>query len=152
MKSIRSRKFVAITAVLAGLMIPDVHALAKSTNIDRQLRIGVSKVRRAKTVPRRLDAAERLVKLTDQCDCSTVTDETIHSIVSLLDINDDGVQMWVAAALGDLGIRAKGAAPKLLKIYAVSACEVLDRGSPATIPLALAKMGVATPNPDCGLR
>jgi hypothetical protein len=146
--SIDARQVLVIIAALGLFAIANVSAGAESS-IDERLRSTIAAVRRAKTVSRRLEAAEHLVVLTDKCDCSAVTDDTIHSLVSLLDIDDDGVQMWVAAALGDFGIRAKEAVPKLLSIYSVSACLVLDRGSPATIPIALAKMGVTAPSPKC---
>jgi hypothetical protein len=152
MSSFINLKLVTIVAFFALLPTPSVKASAKSANIDQQLRIAVAKVRRTKSVVRRLDAAEHLAELTVNCDCGSVTDATIHSLVSLLDIDDDGVRMWVAAALGDFGGRAKEAIPKLLSIYSVSACEIHDRGSPATIPFALAKMGVTAPSPNCALR
>jgi hypothetical protein len=63
----------------------DVKASAKS-NLDRQLRSAIAKVRSAKTVSLRLAAAEPLLALTDKSNCSPVTDDTIHSLVSLLDV------------------------------------------------------------------
>ena len=136
--------FTVLAFLLSGM------ALAKTQpDINHQLRSTIAKVRRAKTTAERLDAAERLVALTDERDCSAVTNETIHSLVSLLDIEDDGVRMWVAAALGDIGPRASEAIPKLLGILSVSACMVADRGSEATIPIALTKMGVTPPPINC---
>lgn len=148
---LRARHLAGVLTVLALFMFAGLNASAKS-DIDRQLKSAIAKVQRSKSVARRLDAAEHLVALTENCDCDAVTDDTIHSLVSLLDIDDDGVQMWVAAALGAFGSRAKEAVPKLLSIYSTSACKILDQGSPATIPIALAKMGVAVPSPNCGLR
>ena len=150
--SIGALKFGALIAALALLMSPSSQAGARSTNIDNQLREAIARVRRTKSVVHRLAAAEHLLALTDNCDCSAVTDDTIHSLVSLLNIDDDGVQMWVAASLGTFGGRAKEAIPKLLSIYSVSACQILDRGSPATIPIALKEMGVTAPKPDCASR
>jgi hypothetical protein len=146
------RQLLGIITVIALLLIPNAQASAKSSTIDHQFRSAIAKVRRTKTAVGRLDAAEHLAALTVNCDCGAVTDATIHSIVSLLNINDDGVRMWVAAALGDFGGRAKEAIPKLLSIYSVGACEIWDQGSPATIPIALAKMGVTAPVPNCRLR
>lgn len=151
-RCIRLRQLLGIIAALALFLAPNVQASATSPSIDQQLRTAIAKVRRAKTVVHRFDAAEHIVALTDHCDCGAVTDDTIHSLISLLDIEDDGVRMWVAAALGDFGGRAKEAVPKLLSIYSVSACEIWDHGSPATIPIALAKMGVTAPTPECGFR
>ena len=136
--------FTVLSFLLSGV------ALAKTPpDINHQLRSTIAKVRRAKTTAERLDAAERLVALTDDRDCSAITNETIHSLVSLLDIEDDGVRMWVAAALGDIGPRASEAIPKLLSILSVSACMVADRGSAATIPIALTKMGETPPQINC---
>jgi len=145
---IRVLPFLGVLTVLTLSPLTDVKVSAKS-NLDLLLKSAIAKVRRTKPGPRQLDAAEHLLALTDNRDCSSVTDETIHSLVSLLDISDDGVQMWVAATLGVFGTRAKEAVPKLLSIYAVSACTIQDRGSPATIPIALKSMGVAVPHPKC---
>ena len=151
--SICALRSVALIAALALLLLPNEQARAKtSNNVDQQFRIVIAKVRRTKSLVRRLAAAEHLAELTINCNCDSVTDDTIHSIVSLLDIDDDPVRMWVAAALGDFGVRAKEAVPKLLSIYSVSACEIHDRGSPATIPTALKKMGASAPNPNCASR
>lgn len=147
--SIRVLPFLGVLTALTLSPLTDVKASARS-NLDRQLRSAIAKVRTAKSVPLRLAAAEHLLALTDKSDCGSVTDDTIHSLVSLLDIEDDGVQMWVAATLGVIGKRAKGAAPKLLSIYSVSVCAVQDRGSASTIPIALKNMGVAVPVPNCG--
>lgn len=143
------RQLLAILAVFALLPISNAQASAKSTNLDLQLRAAVAKVRRTKSLVPRLAAAEHLAELTVNCDCDSVRDGTIHSIASLLDLDDDPVRMWVAAALGDFGVRAKEAAPKLQSIYSVSACEIHDRGTPATIPMALKKMGVTVREPNC---
>jgi hypothetical protein len=118
-------------------------------DINHQLRSAITKVQRAKTPIAKYDAAVRLAALTDERDCSGVTDETIHSLVSLLDIEDDGVQMWVAAVLGDIGPRAKEAIPKLVSILAVSNCMTWDQSSAATIPIALTRMGITPPRRNC---
>lgn len=149
MKAHLSTPQIVILFVVLAFLLPSV-ALAKTRpEINHQLRSAIARVRRAKTLPEKLDAAERLVALTDERDCSAVTDETIHSLASLLDIEDDGVRMWVAGALGDIGPRASEAVPKLLSILSVSACTVADRGSLATIPKALTKMGVTPPAINC---
>jgi hypothetical protein len=145
---IYAKRFGIVVMTLALVLIANMEASANS-NLDRELRSAIAKVRSAKTVAHRLAAAEHLLALTDKRDCSSVTDDTIHSLISLLDIDDDGVRMWVAATLGVFGMRARGAAPKLLTIYSVSACIVSDQGSDATIPIALKNMGVAVPHPDC---
>lgn len=141
-------RFLIVLTTLALVLIAHGEASAQS-NLDQQLRSAITKVRQAKTGPRRYTAAEHLLAITYNCDCKEVTDETIHSLVSLLDIDDDAVQMWVAATLGIFGTRAKEAVPKLQSIYSVSACKIQDRGSDATIPIALRSMGVTVTHPKC---
>jgi hypothetical protein len=143
-----ARQFVIFFAVIA-LFFPEVARASTSHDINQQLRSAIAKVRKGKTPADRRNAAERLASVTDERDCAAVTDETIHSVVSLLDIEDDIVQMWVAAALGDIGPRAKASVPKLLSILAVSDCKMWDISSAASIPVALKKMGVTPPPRNC---
>jgi len=72
-------------------------------------------------------------------------------MVSLLETEEDSVRAWVAASLGHLGLRAKVAVPKLLKLLP----EVDGlRGSLTSAPfirVALKRMGEKPPPPpDCG--
>jgi hypothetical protein len=142
------RQIAILCATFALLQAGPARAQAKP-DINRQLRSAIARVRRAKTTDAKSDAAERLVALTYEKDCSAVTDETIHSMVSLLDMPDDVVRMWVAGALGDIGPRAKIAAPKLLSILAEVECMDWDLSSASTIPVALRKMGVTPPLRNC---
>lgn len=138
------------TLVVVFVFLVSGVAIAKTRpDINHQLRSAIAKAQRTKPTAKRLEAAERLVALTDERDCSAVTTETIHSLVSLLDIDDDGVRMWVAAALGDIGPRASEAIPKLLSILSVSDCMIWDHSSAATIPIALRKMGRVAPVRNC---
>jgi len=141
-------QLVIMLALATPLLPGEARARAKS-DVNQQLKSAIAKVRRAKTPIGRLDRAERLLALTYERDCSAVTDETILSLVSLLDIDDDGVQMWVAAVLGVIGPRAKIAVPKLLSILAVSDCQMWDLSSAATIPIALKSMGITPPPRNC---
>ena len=118
-------------------------------NINAQLLDAIAKVRKAKTPAARYKAAERLGAITYEKDCSSVDDKTIQALISLLDIEDDGVRMWVASDLGDIGPRAKAAVPKLISILSVSDCMTWDHSSAATIPIALRKMGVDPPVRNC---
>ncbi|MFI5125467.1 MAG: hypothetical protein ACHQJX_01430 [Candidatus Acidiferrales bacterium] len=149
MKSTQHVRQIATLCAAFALLWPGMARAKAKRDINRQLQLAIAKVRKAKTSDAEYDTAERLVALTYERDCSDVTDETIRSMVSLLNMQDDVVRMWVAAALGDIGPRAKIAAPKLLSILAEVECKDLDFSSEATIPIALKKMGVTPPPRNC---
>jgi len=148
MKPIWNKRRIAILCFAFALLTGVAGARSKP-DINRQLQSAIARVRKAKTITAKSDAAERILALTYERDCSDVTDETIQSMISLLDVPDDGVRMWVAAALGDIGPRAKAAVPKLLSILAEVDCKIWDQSSAATIPVALESMGVARPPWNC---
>lgn len=118
-------------------------------DINAQLLHAIARVREARTPAARYKAAQRLGAVTYERDCTEVNDNTIEALISLLDIEDDGVRMWVASDLGDIGPRAKAAVPKLVSIISVSECMAWDHSSAATIPIALKRMGVEAPSRDC---
>jgi hypothetical protein len=149
MNTLRKAQRIAALSVAVALFLPGTATPRRKPDINQQLRWAIARVRKAKTTTAKSDAAERLVALTYERDCSDVTDETIHSMVSLLDMPDDVVRMWVAGALGDIGPRAKVAVPKLLSILAEGECMDLDLSSASTIPVALRKMGVTPPPRNC---
>jgi hypothetical protein len=139
----------AIFFVSMALFLPSAAKAQTGPDINQQLRSAITSVRKAKTITASSDASERLVSLTYEKDCSGVSDETINSMVSLLNIPNDIVRMWVAGALGNIGPRAKVAVPKLLKILSDVQCNNLDLSSASTIPVALRKMGVIPPPSNC---
>jgi hypothetical protein len=149
MKTAQNAHRIAILCVAFALLLPGVARAEAKPTINQQLQQAIAKVRKAKATAAKSDAAERLVALTYERDCSDVTDETIQSLISLLDMPDDVVRMWVAGALGDIGPRAKGAAPKLLRILAEVECKQWDLSSASSIPVALGKMGVTPPPRNC---
>ncbi len=146
MNTIWKTRRIAGLCVAVALVLPGVARPRGKPDINQELQRAITKVRKAKTIRAKSDAAERLVALVDDRDCSDVTDQTIQSLISLLDIPEDVVRTWVAAALGQIGPRARAAVPKLLSILAEIECKDLDFSSEATIPIALGKMGV-TPLP-----
>ena len=93
----------------------------------------------------RAEAAEHLADLIYRAKPNSVDDKTITDMVSLLDIHDDSVRGWTAAALGHLGRRAKVAAPRLLALLAEVDCLEGDLTSAASIRPALERMGVKPP-------
>ena len=149
MRRFRNKQRVTILCAAFGLLLPGVAGARTKPDINQQLQSTIAKVRKAKTTTAKADAAERLVALTYERDCSDVTDETIQSMISLLDMPDDVVRMWAAAALGDVGPRAKAAVPKLLSILAEVDCMNWDFSSAATIPIALRRMDVIPPPRNC---
>jgi hypothetical protein len=148
MKLSRIAYLIAICCVAVGLH-PDVTTSAGKPDINQQIESTVSRVRKAKTEDMKSNAAQHLIDLTDNRDNSDVTNETINSVISLLDMPDDAVRVWVAAALGNFGPRAKAAVPKLLTILADIECKNLDFSSASTIPVALGRMGVTPPPRNC---
>ncbi len=149
MKTIQNGPQIAILCVAFALLLPSVAGAKAKPDINQQLQSAIAKVRRAKTTTAKSDAAERLIALIDDRDCSDVTDQTIQSLISLLDMPDDVVRTWVAAVLGQIGPRAKAAVPKLLSILAEVECINWDFSSASTIPVALKKMGVTPPPRNC---
>jgi hypothetical protein len=95
--------------------------------------------------------AEHLAQLTEEIDPKKVDDKTLGDIVSLLDTSNDFVRLWVAAALGHLGPRAKVAVPALLKVIQETDClELKEMTSAGAARVALKRIGVTPPSPDCG--
>jgi hypothetical protein len=142
-------KITIIWACLFAFLFPIMGRAETVKDINTQLLNEIANVRKAKTPTVRYKAAERLGAITNEKDCSGVNDKTIQALISLLDIEDDGVRMWVASDLGDIGPRAKAAAPKLISILSVSDCTTWDHSSASTIPIALRKMGVTPPPRNC---
>lgn len=95
--------------------------------------------------PERAEALDRIAWLTRGVSPYLVSDRTIADMVALLDMNDDQVRFYIAGALGNLGLRAKAAIPKLLAILPVAECVQGSLTSPATILPALEGMGVKPP-------
>jgi hypothetical protein len=143
------RKRIIIWACLFTLLCPIVGRAKTIEDINAQLLGAIAKVRKAKTPAARYKAAERLGAITYEKDCGSLDDKTIQALISLLDIEDDGVRMWVASDLGDIGPRAKAAVPRLISILSVSDCMTWDHSSAATIPIALRKMGADPPVRNC---
>ena len=100
----------------------------------------------------RYEAEKRLASLTSQVLPKNVDDATLADLISLLDITDDSVRGWVAVSLGNLGVRARPAIPKLLAILAeVENCKFNSLSSAAAIRPALSRMGEKPPpEPQCG--
>lgn len=113
--------------------------------LNSELEQTVRTVKSAESLVEQIKAAQHLAELTKGVAPSSVDSATISDIASLLDMPEDAVRGWVAAALGHLGHRAKVAAPKLLALLPEADCMQGDLTSAASIRPALKRMGVEPP-------
>ena len=110
----------------------------------------IAKVRTSGTLTARTHAALRLAELTSRIEPNEMDDKTLADLVSLLDTWDDSVRIGIAVALGNLGPRAKSAAPKLVEILPEVDCLWVDASSALDIRNALERIGVPPPPlPKC---
>src|SRR5207302_9807583 len=120
------------------------HAAADPA-LNAKLEKAIAQVRITLSPMARAEAAEHLADLIHGAKPNSVDDKTIADMVSLLDITDDSVRAWTAAAFIHLGRRAKVAAPRLLALLAEVDCLEGDLTSAASIRPALKRMGVRPP-------
>lgn len=140
--------FFTICAVLATSQIGIANPKADAALMN-ELTQTIAKVRTAESLAARTEAAEHLSHLTTRIKPKRVDDKTLADLESLLDTSEDPVRLWVAASLGNLGPRARGAAPKLLKILPEVDCLEVSLSSAPVIRVALKRMGVTPPPPNC---
>jgi len=126
------------------LMVSTAHP-ATDPVLNAKLEEIIAKVRSDEPSMARYEAAEHLADLTHRVNPASVDDKTVTDMISLLDIPDDSVRLWTAAALGNLGRRAKAAVPKLLALLPEVDCIQGDLTSAASIRPALRRMGVKPP-------
>jgi hypothetical protein len=113
--------------------------------LNGKLLEAIVKVQAGRSPDERYNAAGDLLSLLKGIDLMYVDDKTVAELVPLLDTPDSGVRMFVAAALGMLGPRAKAAVPKLLALLPAADCEGGGVTSAAAIRPALERMGVKPP-------
>ncbi len=97
----------------------------------------------------RARAAEHLYEVTRGVKAATVDDKTVAEMTALLDIDDDGVRLWVAGSLGNLGRRASAAIPKLLETLGKVECHGKTLPSDQAVRFALTRLGKKPPPPAC---
>ncbi len=97
----------------------------------------------------RARAAQRLYEATRGVKAAQVDDKTVADLSALLDIDDDGVRLWVAGSLGNLGHRAAAAAPKLLATLGKVECHGKTLPSDQAVRFALTRIGKKPPPPAC---
>lgn len=87
-------------------------------------------------------AAEELAQYVRKIDTSTVDDNSLKEIASLLDSIDGAVRMWAAGALGHFGIRASAYAPRLQQMVSEESCNLTGITAADTAHFALTRMGI----------
>jgi hypothetical protein len=136
--------------VVIALLLSGTVGAAGGAGLMGQIGEAIAKVRTGKTLDARANAAEHLSDLTSGIDPKSVDDGTVADLVSLLDSPDDAVRAWVAGALGNLGPRARTAAPALLKLLPGADCMWGELTSAGFIRAALERIGVKPPpRPVC---
>ena len=133
------------TVVVLLFLTASMGNAATDPVLNAKLEEAIAKVRAGDSPTTRGEAGEHLAELIHGVQPNSVDDKTIADMVSLLDIPDDSVRAWTAAALGHLGRRAKVAAPKLLTLLAEVDCLEGNLTSAAFIRPALESMGVKPP-------
>lgn len=115
---------------------------------NKQITASIEEVRTGKTTNIRTNAAQRLAELTRGINPDKVNDKTLADLVALFGTSEDSVRFWVAASLGNLGPRARAAAPKLLDLLPQVDCLRGELTSAPAIRLALERIGVTPPPED----
>lgn len=154
MTNLRLKLFAA--GACAVLMLTATCAAHPGSNAKllRQIQETITKIQAMKGPPSmaRTNEAEHLSELTEKVNSAEVNDRTLGNLISLLDnAPDDSVRLWVAAAIGNLGPRAKSAVPALLRDVRETDCIPLaEMTSAGAARVALKRIGVVPPPlPDC---
>jgi hypothetical protein len=143
------RRFCFAMVVAMSMPAGSLHAVADPAAL-RQIAETIATVRNGTPPAARSRAAEHLYELTRGINPATVDNKTVTDMVSLLDMTDDSVRLWVAASLGNLGRRASvAAAPKLLLVLGQVECHGKPVPSAQAIRFALTRMGRKPPPPPC---
>lgn len=107
----------------------------------------VKKVKNNPTPMSRTEAAEMLAQSLKKVDPEKVKEQVLDDIIQLLESKEESVQAWIAVGLGNLGPRAKKAAPKLIRMLPEAERTDGSLTSASAIRMALTKMGVTPPPP-----
>lgn len=119
----------------------------------RQIQETIAKIQAMKGPPSmaRTNEAEHLSDLTEKINPEKVDNRTLNKLICLLDnAPDDSVRLWVAAAIGNLGPRARPAVPALLRDIQENDCIPLaEMTSAGAARVALKRIGVMPPPRNC---
>jgi len=140
-------RFMVIASALISVS-GSVACAKDNPMLKKQFAETIAKVRKGETATIRTNAAEHLAELARRVAPGNLDDATLSEIVSLLDTSEDSIRLWVAGALGNLGPRAKSAAPRLLELLPQADCLRGSMTSAGAIRLALTRMGVTPPPPS----
>ena len=146
------RKILSLLSMvmLADILICALSSAAQSTGgavSQRELEHTMTTIRTGGTSTIRTDAAKYLAELTLKFDPEKIDGRTLAELVSLLNTSEDSVRFWAAAALGNLGPRAKIAVPTLVKLLPEVDCLPGELTSAPAIRLALERIGEKPPPP-----
>ena len=127
-----------------------VAAMASGSVPVEQLKEAIVKIRMSEpSTAVRTAAAEHLAELARETNPQEVDDRTVADMISLMDTSDDSVRYWVARSLGNLGVRAKVAVPKLQEKLIEVDCIQGSLTSASGIRFALAQMGAPSTPAAC---
>jgi hypothetical protein len=148
-----SAKTVGVfVAGLACFLSPLPTSGAQSApDINLKLQELMAKVQSMEPSIERQDVAAKLAQWTAGIKPNKVDDETVLDLISLVDSKDESVVYFAAAALGNLGVRARMASQKLRKrLSQEETCPQLPTSkiTASVIRTALKRMRVKVPHPD----
>jgi len=140
---------VTVTATLLAIFLFLFVKFEARSSVRKEVSKTVAMVREGRSSTDRTIAAMHLCEITNGDTSRQVDDQTLHSIVGLLDIDDDSLHYWVALCLGhNFGPRARIAEPKLLKILDEAHCPQRGQGVGEGICTGLKQIGAELP-PKC---
>jgi hypothetical protein len=147
----RRRHFSLIFTVIVVFVLLLSRQIATASVPDSEQRIirAIELVRSAKGANAKVDAAQQVRNLVLATEASSIDDATIHSIASLLKLNNEAIRYWIAEALGHFGARAKFAAPKLRAILSERECVVAETSSASMVRKTLQRIGEPAPVRKC---
>ena len=126
---------------LQSCMAQQTGELMSKSRFSEQITETITKVRTGETPRIRDEAAQHLAEMTKGVDPNELDDKTISDMVSLLDLYVG--RYWVAVSLGNVGLRARKAIPKLEELLAEEECRHVSKSAAGGIRYALTRMGVA---------
>lgn len=138
-------KALVIVSVLFGSSMRTSFSQTTVQSTTAQIEVAINETRSGRTSLARFEAGDRLANLTKKLKAQQVTETLVSDISSLLDSPDDAVRYWAAMALGNIGVPAKSAAPKMIAMLPYADCLNGTITSASGIRYALFKMGIKQP-------
>jgi hypothetical protein len=144
------RLLCLVVSLMSVLIVVSVrNASAQAPNPHQRIARAIRLIRSSRGANAQVDAAQGLRNTVLATDPTTVDDETVHSIASLLEFRNDAIRYWTAEALAHFGVRAKFAAPKLRAILDERECAVAETSSVSMIRDTLERIGEPAPERKC---